>query len=108
MESDDGGARAQLMVSRDASGCPVVAIAGEIDISNAEVVEHSCMEVVSTSVGPVVFELAELTFMDSSGLAMLLRFAQRADDLVIRRPSSVAQRLIEASGLTRQLRIESC
>ena len=50
--------------------------------------------------GTVSFDLSALTFMDSSGIAMLLRVAERADPVVLLRPSDTIKRIIGATGLT--------
>ncbi len=106
MAVDDGGAHAEVAVSTDAEGHPLLCIAGELDISNVDAIEQDCIHAIATSVGRVVFDLAELSFIDSSGLAMLLRVDRQADELVIRHPSRAVQRIVEASGLSQQLRIE--
>jgi anti-anti-sigma factor len=54
-----------------------------------------------------VFDLSSLRFMDSSGIALLLRAREQVGDVVVRNPSAVIQRIIEATGLGDTLPIES-
>ncbi len=106
MAIDDGGAQAKATASTDADGVVVIAIAGELDISNVDDIERDCTDAVAPSSGSIVFDLADLSFMDSSGLAMLLRIAARVESTSIRRPSRAVQRILEATGLTGRFRIE--
>jgi anti-anti-sigma factor len=48
----------------------------------------------------VDFDLGALEFMDSSGIALLLRVAAKAQTVRVREPSELIRRLIEATGLS--------
>jgi anti-anti-sigma factor len=48
----------------------------------------------------IVFDLGELQFMDSSGLAVLLGVAERVPVVELRRPQPLICRVIELTGLT--------
>jgi anti-anti-sigma factor len=98
-ELGDGHASAAIETSFDASGAPVISLAGELDISNVTTVESNLESIISSS-PKVSFDLSALTFMDSSGIAMLLRAAERADTVALRRPSETIKRVIRATGLT--------
>jgi len=103
----DNGARGTVESAVDASGAPIVKISGEIDISNAEMLGRSLERIVGAGGGPRVVDLAALEFMDSSGIAMLLRAAARVDSVQIRNPSSIVRRIIECTGLAGVLHLES-
>ena len=107
MAVDNGGTQAKTTTSVDANGTTVVSIAGEVDISNVKEVERECLGAAVASPERVVFDLAGITFMDSSGLAMLLRISQVVDHLSIRDASPAVRRIVEATGLTEQLHLES-
>ena len=49
--------------------------------------------------------MAGVSFMDSSGIAVLLEAAQGTDAVLIRRPSNAVRRVIETTGLTEVLPI---
>jgi anti-anti-sigma factor len=83
----------------DAFGAPLISLAGELDISNVEAIEAQVDAIVSAG-QKVSFDLSALTFMDSSGIAMLLRVADRAEAVTLCRPSAIVQRLIRVTGLT--------
>jgi anti-sigma B factor antagonist len=47
---------------------PVVVATGEIDMASAPMVERALAEAIESTDGPVVLDLCEVTFFDSSGL----------------------------------------
>ncbi len=103
----DNGATALGSVHSDIddSGARVVRLVGEIDISNADALGRHLDRLLAVSGGPVVIDLAGLDFMDSSGIAMLLRAVGDAATVEIRNPSTVVRRIIECTGLAEILRI---
>jgi anti-sigma B factor antagonist len=82
---------------------PVVVLVGELDVANAHRL-RAHLQTVTT--GAVVLDLAELTFMDSSGIAVLLEAAQRGLTITLRNPSEIVRALVEVTGLTGVLRCE--
>ena len=84
----------------DESGVPVVRLTGEIDISNAERLGDALESIVGPDARELVVDLDGLEFMDSAGIAMLLRTASRMDAVELRNPSDVMRRIIECTGLT--------
>ena len=104
---NDNGARATLDSARDASGALVIRLAGEIDMSNADTLARAFDELVANGTDSVVIDLTALDFMDSSGIAMLLRVTAGVESVHLRNPSNVIRRIIESTGLGDVLRIES-
>jgi anti-sigma B factor antagonist len=92
------GVRASVESTVDASGVPTVAIAGELDISNVSTVEAQLAPAVAGRTA-VNFDLSSLTFMDSSGIAMLLRVREQTGGVVVAHSSRAVQRVIRATGL---------
>jgi anti-sigma B factor antagonist len=103
-ELNSATATAEVTVT-DEDGHPVVSIEGELDLSTTEVVWAAVDEVLVRQPGRVVFDLGRLAFMDSSGIALLVRVAQRVPDVELRNPSQIVRRLIELTGLAETLRI---
>jgi anti-anti-sigma factor len=103
---DDEGARGQVARAHDPSGAPAVSLVGEIDISNAASLGVVLDELIGDETHHLVVDLAALRFMDSSGIAMLLRVAARIQTIEIREPSDVVRRIIECTGLTDVLPIK--
>ena len=102
----EGGARGAVERAQDPSGAPVVRLVGEIDISNAESVGAKFDQLIGDETDQLVVDLGALQFMDSSGIAMLLRIAARTGTVEIRNPSDVVLRIIECTGLADILRIQ--
>ncbi len=83
----------------------VVRIAGELDISNVAEIETE-LPALEQAGAPVAIDLSALSFMDSSGIAMLLRTAARTGSVTIRNSSRIVRQIIEATGLSEVLRVE--
>lgn len=84
-----------------------ITVAGELDAFTAPGLRAGIALAAGTE---VLLDLAGVTFIDSSGLAMVVESHQRlrADDrrLVIVQPSAIVQRLLELSGLTSRLDLD--
>ena len=100
------GAYGAVQAAQDASGARVVRLIGEIDLSNADALGDTLAAITGEG-HHLVIDLSALEFMDSSGLAMLLRAAGRASSVEVRNPSAVVRRIIECTGLADVLHIES-
>lgn len=87
----------------------VAAVQGEIDADNCADLGNSLIE---GSEGPATFvvDLAELTFIDSSGIAELLRVSKTAEErgqqFQLRRPTPAVHRVLEITGLLEHFGLE--
>lgn len=89
-------------------GRTVLAIRGEIDLATAPAFA-AAMEQALEDVPLVVFDLAGVTFMDSSGLNVLVSAAGRgstSDGVRIRNAPVTIRRLLSITGLDEVIRIE--
>jgi len=95
---------AQLEISTTPTGWKV---AGEIDAHTAPELATAMAQLPS---GDVIVDLGDVSFMDSSGLRVLIDVAARAreagGDLIIANPTPGITRLVEISGLSGQLRLD--
>jgi anti-anti-sigma factor len=103
----DDGSLGAVEAAGDEGGVPVVRLMGEIDISNADELGDALEAIVGPDAHRLVVDLAGLEFMDSAGIAMLLRTASRIDAVEIRNPSEVMLRIIECTGLAGIFRMTS-
>jgi anti-anti-sigma factor len=92
--------------SSDASGVPIVTVSGELDMSNADVLKARLELVTAASPARVIFDLRDLRFMDSAGIAVLLTAAETVGAVTLRAPSQAVRRVVELTGLTEVLAIE--
>jgi anti-sigma B factor antagonist len=100
-----GNAGATLIVSSN-DGRLVVTLTGEIDILSVELLHREIADLMERPVQPMVVEVRDLLFMDSSGIALLLRLADRYGPIEFRHPTPIIRKIIEATGLTEILRME--
>ena len=89
----------------------VTVLAGELDVSNCdEILERLKMDLGDVPADRLVIDLAGVTFLDSSGIRMLLLAKQAAEEvgstLVIRSASAQARRILGVSGLDGHLTLE--
>jgi anti-sigma B factor antagonist len=89
-----------IEASLDDGGVPVLALAGELDSSNADLLSDAVRQLVAVGPGRLVFDLRALRFMDSAGIAVLINTAAIVAVVEVRNPSRILQRVIEATGLT--------
>lgn len=103
-----------VTVGHDPDHTPVVILSGQLDLATAHRAQDAFASVgssVGSSVdgshaGNVVVDMTDLTFMDSSGLTVLLTAVRRGYALRLRRPTNSIRRLIAATGLTQTLPVE--
>lgn len=103
---EDDASHATVERSSDGSDPLVISIGGEVDMSNVQAVDSALRAVLVDAPDLVVFDLSALSFIDSSGIAILLRVAEKIGRLELRNPSSTVQRIIQATGLSDVLRVE--
>ena len=108
MEDVEGrGSSGSADVAFDDDGVPIIRLSGEIDMSNVDALRRTIEPVVARAPDRVIFDLSALSFMDSSGIALLLQVSAKSESVRVRRPSPLVQRMIEATGLTDILQVES-
>lgn len=93
---------------RTRAGVWQISLTGEIDLSNVPETE-AVLRLAQADATTVRLELGGVSFMDSSGIAMLVRAHQRAkrhgNEIVLIRPSAIVLRLLELCGIDRELEI---
>jgi anti-sigma B factor antagonist len=99
MEEPDDGPTAEVTGACDASGSPTVSISGELDIGTVDSVRDKLDALLADGDDGVVFDLADLTFMDSSGIALLIQVANRVSTVEVRNVTPIVRRVIEVTGL---------
>jgi anti-sigma B factor antagonist len=90
-------------------GATVLAVAGELDLATSHTLEEQ-LELVSAgsnSAEPLILDLTELEFMDSTGLSVLVKAHQRARDAGRRfgliRGHRQVERLLSLTGVAERM-----
>jgi anti-anti-sigma factor len=93
------------------NGTTVVRFMGELDLAYVEHAEEQALRALgATNGGPLVIDLSELSYCDSSGIRALLTIdttaAKRERPVVIRHPRPVVRRVFQIAGVDERLTIE--
>ncbi|HEY8526930.1 MAG TPA: STAS domain-containing protein [Acidimicrobiales bacterium] len=93
-----------LRTRRDHEGA-VVTVEGELDLSTGPVLEEALAALVDDpTCGSITVELDGLTFMDSTGLHVLVKaqnhLATRGSEIVLARPTPAVLRILDMAGVT--------
>lgn len=101
MDEQNGSARARLTLAGggDDSGL-VVRLAGELDLATVGQLAAPLKDLLARQPQPVVLELGELEFMDSSGIAVIIRIANHFEQVETRGAKPAVRRVIEVLGLS--------
>ena len=98
--------------TRIAGSTIVIDVAGELDIATAPQLREVLLElVIGQGSQTVVLDLSALEFVDSTGLGLIVGLRRRlvatGGELVLWRPTNRVARVIEISGLSEFMRIET-
>lgn len=95
----EGRPLASVALGQETAGVATIAIAGDLDIATVESVSHRIDQGLDGAPTHVVFDLAQVSFLDSSGIALMLQIAARVGSAEIRHPTPIVRRVIEVTGL---------
>jgi anti-sigma B factor antagonist len=101
------GAAGGIELSESEPGHYTAILTGELDIQSVDRLNGSVDELLTLPVTHLDFDLTNLEFMDSSGLALLLRMTNRFGPAEVRGAKPLIRRVIEVSGLSEVLRLEA-
>lgn len=92
-----------IEVGTDESGRSVLVVAGAIDLQTRDKLAAAGRAALADGAAALVLDLADVRFMDSTGIGTLIELGHDAEDadtqLVIRRPSARVTRILEMTGL---------
>jgi anti-sigma B factor antagonist len=85
----------------------LIAMSGELDLASSPALQEELDRVAASDASLLIIDLRELDFMDSTGLSVLVRAHQRADEqgrrlAMVRGPQQV-QRLLSLTGVADRL-----
>src|SRR5262249_27046471 len=94
-------------VNNDGAGeRATIAPSGDLDLGTIPSVRATTDSALSSGIATIVYDLSEVTFLDSSALALFAYAAQHAKTVVLRNPSDLARRVIHSTGLSEILVLE--
>lgn len=92
---------------RNADATTVISVSGELDLASSPALEEELERVAQSGAQLVVVDLRNLEFMDSTGLSVLVRAHQRAEEngrrLGLVNGSQQVQRLLTLTGVADRL-----
>jgi anti-sigma B factor antagonist len=98
-------ARLTVATGRDGGGLHV-RLAGELDIASLPDVAPQLDALLAQDPQPVQVDLEGLEFLDSSGIAVLVRIANRFHPVGVRNATPAVRRVIEVLGLAGRLGLD--
>ena len=66
------------LVTAQEDDATVIRVAGELDLASADELDQAIRKAEETGIGTIVVNLSDLSFIDSTGLSVLLRARTRA------------------------------
>jgi anti-anti-sigma factor len=100
----------KIDVETDDRGLAQVAVRGTIDLESRGTVIEACSGALAAHPGGLVLNLADVEFMDSTGISVLVELAARAEELgstfTLQNPSKRVVRILEITGLGDAWKIE--
>jgi len=99
------------LATTDEDGVAVVSAHGEIDVATAPELRQAIVEVASAGPGPLVIDLTDVDFLDSTGLGVLVsglkRFRTMGTDVILVIASNRIMKVFEITGLTQVFHIHT-
>jgi anti-sigma B factor antagonist len=96
--------------SESAHSWPVVKVAGEVDIETSPALDERLRSVLDQGYSSVMVDLAGVTFLDSTGLSVLIGGLRRCQDgggeLRLLSPRPNVRKVLEVTGLLGTFRLE--
>jgi len=99
------GAHLTYEFGEESDGSPLVRLRGELDMTTVPKLETAVEGIVTAAPRRLVIDATELTFADSSAIALLVRWANLARQVEIRHPPELLRRVIVRMGLADRLQV---
>jgi anti-anti-sigma factor len=103
--SAHGGASLTYELGENSDGSPLLKLAGELDMTNADALEAVLDPVLARAPSRLVVDVSGLLFGDSSAIALFVKWANLVGQVELREPPELLRRVIARMGLADRLRI---
>jgi anti-sigma B factor antagonist len=94
---------ASMEVASGAGGIVTVRLSGDVDVSVTSSFTEALHAALDDTATQVVFDLTATTFLDSSGLNMMVAVAKRVPDVTINNPNPMIRKILTITGLNETL-----
>jgi anti-anti-sigma factor len=98
MVSPDGP-QVEVSLGQGEASAPVICMAGELDLASVAAAKSGMEPYLAARPQRVTFDLEKLTFMDSSGIALLVQVSNDVGQVTLINVAPIIHRVFEASGL---------
>lgn len=99
----------KVIITDAADGSVVISAEGEVDVSCASELRDAVYQVLETDVTDVTIDLAQVPYIDSTGIGVLVGASHRASDaaitLRVAHPQRNVKRVLDMLGVTGELGI---
>ena len=89
---------------RNQGRATVIAVSGELDLASSPALQEELERAIGSDATVIVLDLGRLSFMDSTGLHVLVKAHQRAHEagrrFVVTKGGEQVQRLLDLTGVT--------
>jgi anti-sigma B factor antagonist len=90
----------------DARAVHRIAPSGELDLATIDPVRDDVDAAIALGATAIVIDLTDVTFLDSSALAVFAYAVRQVDYVQVTNPNSITRRVIEETGLADVLHLE--
>lgn len=88
-----------VIATVDDPTAPVIQLVGELDLASVEATKAGIAPYLAAGPRRITFDLEKLTFMDSSGIALLVQLSNDVGQVSLIHVTSIVHRVLEATGL---------
>jgi anti-anti-sigma factor len=96
--ADRPGVQVSIETGGDPSA-PVIRLAGELDLASVEATRTGIASHLGAAPEHLTFDLENLTFMDSSGIALLVEISKDVGQVSLINVAPIVHRVLEITGL---------
>jgi anti-anti-sigma factor len=89
----------QVTATVDDPTAPIIHLAGELDLASVDSTKEGIALYLAGTPVRVTFDLEKLTFMDSSGIALLVQVSNEVGQVSLIHVAPIVHRVLEATGL---------
>jgi anti-anti-sigma factor len=99
MVEAEGPPPLEVNVTLEDPSSPTIHLAGELDLASVETTKAGIAPYLAANPARITFDLEKLTFMDSSGIALLVQISNDVGSVTLTHVPPIVHRVLDATGL---------